>query len=119
MGGRGSRRPLAGWALMTWRLPAFDLFSAGALGCVDFPVPGRILMEDAALRREDRSVDLHLHLAYIDPVSGSILIQTVLAAIAGGVAFFRRSLWALLRRFTGGKTEEPPVPPVDKDAPTR
>lgn len=46
-------------------------------------------------------MDWHLRLAYIDPVSGSILIQTILAAIAGGMTFFRKSIWALVRRLTG------------------
>jgi len=34
-------------------------------------------------------VEWHVRLAYIDPVSGSILIQTLVAAVAGGAAFFR------------------------------
>ena len=78
-------------------------------------------MEDAALRREAATLDWHLHLAYIDPVSGSILIQTLLAAVAGGIAFFRRSIWALMSRFTGRKSEKTvtPTPPADKDSPAR
>ena len=40
-------------------------------------------------------MEWHVRLAYIDPVSGSILIQTLIAAVAGGAAFFRKSLWAL------------------------
>lgn len=46
-------------------------------------------------------MDWHLRLAYIDPVSGSILIQTILATIAGGMTFFRKSIWGLVRRLTG------------------
>jgi hypothetical protein len=46
-------------------------------------------------------LDWHLRLAYIDPVSGSILIQTILATIAGGMTFFRKSIWAAVRRLTG------------------
>jgi hypothetical protein len=46
-------------------------------------------------------LDWHLRLAYIDPVSGSILIQTILATIAGGMTFFRKSIWGLVRRLTG------------------
>jgi hypothetical protein len=48
-------------------------------------------------------------LAYIDPVSGSILIQAVVAAGAGAVAFFRRSIWGVIRRVTGQRDD--PVPP--------
>ena len=58
----------------------------------------------------------HLPLAYIDPVSGSILIQTILAAIAGGATFFRKSLWEMMRRLFGGKTDKAPSPPTGKDA---
>ena len=35
--------------------------------------------------------------SYIDPVSGSILLQVILAAIIGCIALFRRSIWGLLR----------------------
>jgi len=54
-------------------------------------------------------------LAYIDPVSGSILIQAIVAAVAGTVAFFRKSIWSVIRRFSGGEPPEPPTPPADKD----
>lgn len=36
-------------------------------------------------------------LAYIDPMSGTIILQMILAGIIGGVAFFRRSIWAVVR----------------------
>ena len=36
-------------------------------------------------------------LAYIDPVSGAILLQVIVAGIVGCVAFFRRSIWRILR----------------------
>jgi hypothetical protein len=51
----------------------------------------------------------HVDLAYIDPVSGSILIQAIVAAGAGTVAFFRKSIWAIVRRLGGRKDE--PAPP--------
>jgi len=59
-------------------------------------------------------LDWHLRLAYIDPVSGSILIQTILAAIAGGMTFFRKSIWAVVRRLTGRDRE--PSAPTEKDS---
>ena len=64
-----------------------------------------------------------VRLAYIDPVSGSILIQTILAAVAGGLTFFRRSLWDVIRRLTGGRTDDSgavdaPAPGPDKDSGT-
>ena len=43
-------------------------------------------------------------LAYIDPGSGSILIQVVLASFLGGIAVFWQKIKAL---FTGKKPEAP------------
>jgi hypothetical protein len=54
----------------------------------------------------------HVRLAYIDPVSGSILIQTILAAAAGGVTFFRKSIWELFRR----RKEDRPAGPAESHA---
>jgi hypothetical protein len=51
-------------------------------------------------------------LAYIDPVSGSILIQAIVAAGAGAIAFFRKSIWGVIRRFSG-KSDEPATPSSD------
>lgn len=59
----------------------------------------------------------HVDLAYIDPVSGSILIQAIVAAAAGTVGFFRKSIWAVVRRFTGRKDE--PAPPSSRSGDTR
>jgi len=55
-------------------------------------------------------------LAYIDPVSGSILIQALVAAAAGTVAFFRKSIWRVMRRFSGGGPSDPPARSADKDS---
>ncbi len=44
-------------------------------------------------------------LAYIDPGSGSILIQVILASCIGGIAVFWQKIKAL---FTGKKRAEPP-----------
>ncbi|MBN2473986.1 MAG: hypothetical protein JXB62_05230 [Pirellulales bacterium] len=35
--------------------------------------------------------------AYIDPVSGSILLQVMIAAVIGSVAFCYRSIWGFVR----------------------
>jgi len=43
-------------------------------------------------------------LAYIDPGSGSILIQVILASCIGGIAVFWQKIKSL---FTGKKPEEP------------
>ena len=33
---------------------------------------------------------------YIDPASGAILLQVILAGIIGGLAYFRRVIWSVL-----------------------
>jgi len=38
--------------------------------------------------------------AYLDPFSGTILLQVVIGAIVGVVAFFHRSIWRLRRLFS-------------------
>lgn len=35
-------------------------------------------------------------LAYIDPMSGALLLQILMAAVIGCLAFFRRTLWGLV-----------------------
>jgi hypothetical protein len=40
-------------------------------------------------------------LAYIDPASGTLLLQALIAAGIGGIAFFRRSIWGFLSVFSG------------------
>jgi len=42
-------------------------------------------------------MSLPLLFSYIDPVSGSILVQVIIAAIIGSIAFFRRSLGGFVR----------------------
>ena len=36
-------------------------------------------------------------MAYIDPGVGTLVLQMIVAAVVGGLAFFRRSITALLR----------------------
>lgn len=44
---------------------------------------------------------------YIDPVSGSIVVQALVAGVVGGVAFFRRSIARLIRALLGrGSTDQ-------------
>ena len=35
--------------------------------------------------------------SYIDPFSGTILLQVIIAGVIGCVAFFRRAIWGFLR----------------------
>ena len=67
-------------------------------------------------------MDWHVRLAYIDPVSGSILIQTLVAAVAGGAAFFRKSIFALFKRAVPPSSTTPSSPtatPAEKDPKVR
>ncbi|MFT3935551.1 MAG: hypothetical protein QM726_18130 [Chitinophagaceae bacterium] len=43
-----------------------------------------------------------LHLLYIDPGSGSYLVQVIIAAILG-VAFYFKTIWLRIKMFFGGK----------------
>lgn len=44
--------------------------------------------------------------AYIDPGSGSYLVQMIIAAILG-IAFYFKTIWATIKAFFGGKKETP------------
>lgn len=35
----------------------------------------------------------HFVVGYIDPVSGTLIIQVIIAAVVGTIGFFRRSIW--------------------------
>lgn len=41
--------------------------------------------------------------AYIDPVSGSILLQVIAAGVLGAFGYFFRPLWRVARRLFGSK----------------
>ena len=45
-------------------------------------------------------------LAYIDPMSGTILLQVLIAGIMGGAALFRRSIWRMIRQLIPKKQPE-------------
>ena len=47
---------------------------------------------------------LSLSLLYIDPVSGSIVLQAVVAGVVGSLAFVRRSIARVFRSFTGSSS---------------
>jgi hypothetical protein len=54
-------------------------------------------------------------LAYIDPASGTLILQAVLAAVIGGIAFFRRTIAGFLRRLVFSRR---PVPAGEEEAAT-
>jgi hypothetical protein len=58
---------------------------------------------------------LHL-LAYIDPGSGSLIIQAVIATLVAVPFFFRQQIARVARTFRGERTGEPPTTPTDRAA---
>ena len=44
-----------------------------------------------------------LVILYIDPVSGSLLLQSLIAGFLGAVAFWRKAIWAFFSRLFGPK----------------
>lgn len=52
-------------------------------------------------------------LAYIDPGSGSILLQVVLASVIGGIAVF----WNRIKALFTGKKPNPPTPDGKAETP--
>ena len=70
---------------------------------------------DSDARSRDRSsaagwrsrTEARLHrsmiVLYIDPVSGSLLFQSLIAGFLGAVAFWRKTIWAFFTRLFGSK----------------
>lgn len=58
---------------------------------------------------------LHL-LAYIDPGSGSLIIQAVIATLVAIPFFFRHHLARIARTVRGDHASEPPTTPTDHAA---
>ena len=45
------------------------------------------------------------HLLYIDPGSGSYLVQVIIAAVLGA-AFYFKTIWLRIKLFFGGRKKE-------------
>ena len=45
--------------------------------------------------------------AYIDPGSGSYLVQMIIAGILG-IAFYFKTIWSTVKSFFGSKKQTPP-----------
>ena len=50
---------------------------------------------------------MHMLLGYIDPGSGQVILQIVIAGLIGALVFFRNLWWKFLGIFTGRKAEPP------------
>jgi len=46
-----------------------------------------------------------LYLLYIDPGSGSYLVQAIIAAVLG-VAFYFKTIWLKIKLFLGGRKKD-------------
>ena len=47
-----------------------------------------------------------LTLAYIDPMSGAVVLQLIIAFVAGTAAFFRHTIFGGIKRILGGSQKE-------------
>ncbi len=50
----------------------------------------------------------HFFLAYIDPGSGALLLQAIVAGAVGGLMVFRNALSVITSKLFGRKSVEPP-----------
>lgn len=49
---------------------------------------------------------VHLVMGYIDPVSGTLIIQVIIAAFVGTIGFFRKSIWNTIGWIFGRQTSD-------------
>jgi len=55
------------------------------------------------MSRTEACLHKSMIILYIDPVSGSLLLQSLVAGFLGAVAFWRKSIWAFFTRLFGPK----------------
>jgi len=56
-----------------------------------------------------------LKLNYLDPESGSLLVQLVAAGLLGGVGILLKMFWGRIKAFFKGEKYVPPAPEADED----
>ena len=56
-----------------------------------------------------------LKLNYLDPGSGSLLVQLLAAGLLGGVGILVKTFWGRIKAFFKGEKYVPPTPPVDDE----
>lgn len=54
-------------------------------------------------------------LAYIDPVSGTILLQLIIAGVLGCMGFFHRTIWRVCRAIVGHPQTEKETEKTESD----
>ena len=55
-------------------------------------------------------------LNYLDPGSGSLLVQLLEAGLLGGIGILVKTFWGRIKAFFKGEKYVPPAPAVDEDA---
>ena len=56
-----------------------------------------------------------LKLNYLDPGSGSLLVQLIAAGLLGGVGILVKTFWGRIKAFFKGEKYVPPAPPVEDE----
>lgn len=56
-----------------------------------------------------------LKLNYLDPGSGSLLVQLVAAGLLGGIGILLKMFWGRIKAFFKGEKYVPPAPETDED----
>lgn len=56
-----------------------------------------------------------LKLNYLDPGSGSLLVQLIAAGLLGGVGILFKVFWGRIKAFFKGEKYVPPAPEPDED----
>lgn len=56
-----------------------------------------------------------LKLNYLDPGSGSLLVQLLAAGLLGGIGILVKTFWGRIKAFFKGEKYVPPAPPVDDE----
>ena len=54
-------------------------------------------------------------LNYLDPGSGSLLVQLLAAGLLGGIGIVVKMFWGRIRAFFKGEKSVPPQPTVDEE----
>lgn len=54
-------------------------------------------------------------LLYVDPGSGSYLVQVIIAAVLGALFYFKNLWWQIKAFFTRSKKEKPPTNETTND----
>ena len=58
-----------------------------------------------------------LTIRYLDPGSGSLLIQLIAAGLLGGIGILVKMFWGRIKAFFKGEKYVPPQPTTDEEKP--